>query len=89
VALLATSLVLDALFNLLLGVGLVIMGLALWRRQDAWPRLALFTAAAGLASIPVSLQVISDTAARLLTVAGPLWLVMVGITSVLLWRGRL
>jgi hypothetical protein len=37
----------------------------------------------------VSLQVEFTFAARLLAVAGPLWLVFAAWTSVLLWRERL
>jgi hypothetical protein len=87
-ALLGMSLSLDALFNLLLGVGLLLFAAAMWRgERPRW--LALLSAAAGLASVPVSLQIVSDAGADLLAVAGPLWLAFITISSVQLWRGRL
>ena len=86
-ALLGFGVALDALFNLLLGVGLLALGGAL--RHAAFPRaLAWLATAAGAASLPVSLQVGSDAAARWLVVAGPLWLLFVSASSVLLWRPR-
>jgi hypothetical protein len=56
-ALLGSSLALDALFNLLLGVGLMLMGRAML--AASWPSwLGWLTLAAGAASAPVSLQVL-------------------------------
>jgi hypothetical protein len=86
-ALVGLSLSLDALFNLLLGVGLVAMAPVIWQRGAHWS--ALLAAVAGAASVPVSLQVRHDWAADWLIVAGPLWLGVVAMTSVQLWRGRL
>jgi hypothetical protein len=86
-ALLGLTLSLDALFNLLLGAGLAALGAVLARAGR--PALGALGAAAGLATIPVAGQVAWDAAARLLAVAGPLWLSFVAATSVLLWRGRL
>lgn len=86
-ALLGTTLALDALFNLLLGAGLAAIGaslLATGRR----PVLAGLGLAAGVASLPVALQIVSGDAARWLAVAAPLWLAFVAATSVVLWRGR-
>lgn len=84
-ALLGGSLALDALFNLLLGVGLVLMGRAMY--SEAWPSwLAWLTTLAGVASIPVSLQIVSPTGADLLVIAGPLWLTSITVSSVRLWR---
>jgi hypothetical protein len=86
VSMLGLSLTLDALFNLLLGLGLI--GLAVTATEvPGFVRLVL--AVAGLASLPVSLQFYSDAAARLLVFAGPLWLAGTLLTSWLLWRGRL
>jgi hypothetical protein len=84
-ALLGTTLSLDALFNLLLGIGLVALGAALWTRGAR--ALATLGLVAGLASIPVAGQPFSETAAKLLGVAGPLWLLFVIWSSVRLWRG--
>jgi hypothetical protein len=42
---------------------------------------------AGLGTVAVSLQVVSDAAAGWLALAGPLWLAWVLAASVLLWRG--
>jgi hypothetical protein len=85
IAILGLSLSLDALFNLLLGAGLVGLSSALWRGASGRP-LALLGGAAGALSVAVSPQVVSDAAARLLALAGPLWLAFVAWTSVRLWR---
>jgi hypothetical protein len=83
-ALLGLTLTLDATFNLLLGAGLALLGGVLLRRgARALGALGLL---AGLASLPVSLQVVSPAAANLLAVAAPLWLAFVLATSVRLWR---
>ena len=89
VAILGTSLALDALFNLLLGLGLIAMSVTLWRLQRAWRWLGPLALVAGLASVPVGLQVYSDQAARLLGIAAPFWLTFVCASSVGLWRDRL
>jgi len=83
-ALLGVTLSLDALFNLLLGIGLVAIGAALWRRRERG--VGLLGVAAGLASIPVAGQPFSEASARLLGVAAPLWLAFVLWTSFRLWR---
>jgi len=88
-ALVGLSLAFDALFNLLLGIGLVAVGIVIWRRRVAGRWLAWLSLVAGVVSIPVSLQVGSAWAARLLVVAGPLWLLFITATSVRLWKGRL
>jgi hypothetical protein len=86
-ALLGVTLSLDALFNLAFGAGLALAGWSLWRvgRRPALGGLGL---AAGLATLPVAGQLVWDPAARLLAVAGPLWLAFVLVASVLLWGGR-
>jgi hypothetical protein len=84
-ALLGLTLTLDALFNLLLGVGLLLLGPVLVRQGAR--ALGALGVVAGLASLPVAGQPFSETAARLLAVAGPLWLVFVLASSVRLWRG--
>jgi hypothetical protein len=84
-ALLGVTLSLDALFNLLLGIGLLALGAALWRSGAR--ALAVLGLLAGLASVPVAGQPFSEAAAKLLGVAGPLWLVFVLWSSVRLWRG--
>ncbi len=86
-ALLGLTLALDALFNLLFGVGLALGAIALGRAEGR-PVLRALGVAAGLASVPVSLQIASDAAAAWLVVAAPLWLAFVAATSVLLARGR-
>lgn len=84
-ALLGSSLALDALFNLLLGIGLILLGGAI--RTSTWPSwLAWLSIAAGIASMPVSLQAVSPLGADLLMIAGPLWLVTIAVCSVRLWR---
>lgn len=85
IALLGTSLALDSLFNLLLGGGLILTGVAM-RSEPRWKRAAPLAIAAGAASTVVSGQIVSDTAAKLLAVAGPLWLGFVAWTSYRLAR---
>jgi len=89
VALLGFSLSLDALFNLWLGLGLIAMGWTVARERPTLKAGAILMIVAGAASLPVSLQVASDTAARWLVVAGPLWLSAILWTSLSLWRNRL
>jgi hypothetical protein len=86
-ALLGLTLSLDALFNLLFGAGLALAAAALGRAERR-PVTGALGIAAGLATVPVSLQLASDAAAAWLAVAGPLWLAFVAATSVLLARGR-
>jgi len=86
-ALLGATLSLDALFNLAFGAGLALAGWSLWR-SGRRPALGGLGIAAGLATIPVAGQLAWEPAARLLAVAGPLWLAFVLATSVLLWGGR-
>ena len=85
-ALLGVTLTLDAFFNLLFGTGLVAVAVALARRERR-PVLGVLGVGAGLTTAVVSLQFVSDGAARWLAVAGPLWLAWVMAGSVLLWRG--
>jgi hypothetical protein len=88
-ALLGLALATDAAFNLLLGLGLVALNLALGRESGwpAWQR--ALGVAAGLASLPVAGQVVSDGLARLLAVSGPLWLAWIAAASAAgLWQGR-
>jgi hypothetical protein len=83
-ALLGVTLSLDALFNLLMGVGLVALGPTLWRRGERGP--GILAVAAGLVSLPVSAQPFSEAAAKLLAVAAPLWLAVVLWTAWRMWR---
>jgi hypothetical protein len=85
-ALLGLTLTLDALFNLLFGAGLAAAALALARRERR-PVLGVLGLVAGLFTVAVCLQFVSDAAARWLAVAGPLWLAWVLAGSALLWRG--
>ena len=84
-ALLGVTLSLDALFNLLLGLGLLALAPATWRSGAR--ALALLGLAAGLISLPVSGQPFSEAAAKLLAYAAPLWLAFVLWSSARLWRG--
>lgn len=79
------TLSLDALFNLLLGIGLLALSSALWRRGER--AVGVFGIVAGMASIPVAGQPFSEASAKLLGVAGPLWLAFVLWTSFRMWRG--
>jgi hypothetical protein len=85
-ALLGLSLTLDALFNLLFGAGLAAAALSLARHEQR-PAIGLLGLVAGLVTVVVSLQFVSDAAARWLALAGPLWLAWVLAGSALLWRG--
>lgn len=83
VALLWLTLLLDSAFNALLGLGL----LAIAAGTPGWPRpLRTLAVVAGLVSVPVGLQFSSDSFARLLAVSGPLWLVFVAWSGVVLSR---
>jgi hypothetical protein len=77
-ALLGTTLALDGLFNLMLGVGLLSMVRA--AGHDRFTSRLMF--ASGIATIPVSLQAVWDPAANLLYVAAPLWLLVIARTSI-------
>jgi hypothetical protein len=77
-ALLGTTLAFDALFNLTVGIGLLLMARS--ARRDPWVQRLMI--ASGVASVPVSAQIVWDPAASLLYVAGPLWLLLVTWTSV-------
>ncbi len=80
------SLLLDSAFNGLLGLGLLCIAAGL---PKDWPRaLRILGFVAGLASLPVGLQFASDTFARLLAVAGPLWLAWVTWASLRLLRSE-
>jgi len=85
-ALLGVTLSLDALFNFLLGAGLLALAPALWRRGER--ALGALGLLAGLASLPVALQVASVEAARLLYLAAPLWLLFILWSSARLWAAR-
>ncbi|MFO0598637.1 MAG: hypothetical protein U0228_25240 [Myxococcaceae bacterium] len=80
VALLWVTLLLDSAFNALLGLGLVVFAFALGAGAPRWVRVWAFVA--GLASLPVGLQFLSDSFARLLAVSGPLWLGWIFVVSV-------
>ena len=85
-ALLWLTLLLDAAFNGLLGLGLLAFAAA-QSPADGWPRwLRWLAAVAGAASLPVALQAHSDSFARLLAVSGPLWLSWALATCAALWR---
>jgi hypothetical protein len=72
---------LDAMYNLTLGVGLVMIGRSM--RQSGWPRwLAKLAVAAGILSLPVSLEWYSPAAAAVQYASGTLVLVWVVGASV-------
>jgi hypothetical protein len=79
-ALLGMTLSLDGFFNFSLGVGLVMIGLAL-RKTKAPKGLAWLALAGGAASFPASLQMIWDPAAQALLLSGPLWLFFIAWDS--------
>lgn len=87
-ALLWLTLLLDSAFNGLLALGLLAFAAGL-TPQDGWPKgLRWLALAAGLVSLPVGLQFMDDAFARLLAVAGPLWLAWVTWASIALLRRR-
>lgn len=78
-ALLGITLGLDAVFNGLLGVGLLLINVAAGEALPRWVRAVGL--AAGVASLPLVFQVLSDGAARWLALSGPLWSLWVGAVS--------
>ena len=85
-ALLGYSLFLDATFNGLLGAGLIVVNLA---AGSALSRpLRALGVVAGLASLPVALQAVSDDYANLLAISGPLWLTWCTLVAVQMIRTR-
>jgi hypothetical protein len=83
-ALLGLSLALDAVFNVSLGLALLLIAGGLSGRWPGWLR--GLGALAGLCSLPLAGQLVSDRAAWMLAVSGPLWLVFFAVLSVKLWR---
>ncbi len=83
-ALLGSTLALDAAFNLFFGVGLVGAGVALLSGGSRG--LGALGVAAGVVTVLVSGQVVSERAASLLALAAPLWLAFVVAASVQMWR---
>jgi hypothetical protein len=87
-ALLGMALALDATFNLLLGTGLLLVNAGLGAASGWHIWLRALGVVAGLASLPVAGQLHSGTFARLLAVAGPLWVAWVAAVAVRLFRQR-
>jgi len=83
--LLGYAITMDGLFNFLLGAGLLCIGTA-WVRMPERRKIAGLGILAGLTTLPVSLQPISDACQSFLAVGGPLWLLFITITSVQLLR---
>jgi hypothetical protein len=85
-ALLAIAQAADGLFNLTFGIALLVLARA---GAGRWPRgFVVLGVAAGLSSLPVALQPLSDQAARLLGLSGPLWLLWMAWGGLRLIRGR-
>jgi hypothetical protein len=85
-ALLWMTLLLDAAFNGLLGLGLFAFAVA-QSPEDGWPRWTRWLGTvAGVASLPVAAQAHADSFARLLALSGPLWVAWVLSACVVLWR---
>ncbi|MCB9654115.1 MAG: hypothetical protein H6729_08315 [Deltaproteobacteria bacterium] len=81
-ALLGVTLSLDALFNLTLGVGLLMMGVSIHSRSR-W--FGWWAVVAGAASLPVVAQALYDPASDILRFSGPLWLALVLASSFRRW----
>ena len=86
-ALLGYAITMDGLFNALLGSGLLAIGLT-WLKDAERRKQGALATLAGLGTLPVALQPISDAAQQLLAVGGPLWLAFITWTSIELLRGR-
>lgn len=81
-ALLGHALFADAVFNVLLGAGMIALALGL-RLGVGLRALGLL---GGVASLPVGLQYLDDRYANLLALSGPLWLLWFLALAVRLWR---
>lgn len=81
--LLSLALLLDAFFNLALGVGLVLLSLAMARDQHFPMWMSAVGLIAGLVTITVVSQAWSPLGADMVAIAGPLWLAWVTMVS---WR---
>ncbi|MDA0260880.1 MAG: hypothetical protein O3A21_01590 [Proteobacteria bacterium] len=85
-ALLGWTLTMDAVFNALLGVGMILAGAAMWRDPGFGRITGGWGMIAGLATVPVVFQPVSYDAALWLVVAGPLWVLWLLLVSARLWR---
>jgi hypothetical protein len=83
-ALLGFSLALDALFNLALGIGLLLAATGVREQR----RTRTLMQAAGLLSLPVAAQAVWDPAATMLYFAAPLWLAVIVTTSLSWLKGH-
>ena len=84
-ALLGWTLTMDAVFNALLGVGMILAGIAMWRDSGFGRVAGGWGVIAGLATLPVVLQPVSYAAAQWLVIAGPLWVLWLLWVSIRLW----
>lgn len=82
IALLGFTLAMDSLFNALLSIGLIAIGLGFLKISRG---LALWALFAGLLTIPVAGQLFYEGCASWLVVAGPVWLSWFIAASVHLW----
>ncbi|MSP50976.1 MAG: hypothetical protein EXQ91_01065 [Alphaproteobacteria bacterium] len=85
-ALLGWAITMDALFNALFGIGMILSGWAMARDPRRSRALAIMGVVVGAATVPVAMQPVSIVAANWLQIAGPLWLLWLSWTSVSLWR---
>ena len=85
-ALLGWTLTMDAVFNALLGVGMILSGVAMWRAPGFGRIAGGWGVVAGAATLPVVFQPVSYQAAQWLAVAGPLWVLWLLWVSYCLWR---
>ena len=86
-ALLAVSIYADAAFNLALAFGLVAINVSLLRDGAVPVWFAALGIVAGVASLPVAGQAVSDTLARGILISGPLWLAWLIAFAVRGFRG--
>tara|TARA_B100001123_G_C15190521_1_gene979175 strand:+ start:383 stop:1090 length:708 start_codon:yes stop_codon:yes gene_type:complete len=84
-ALLGWTVTMDAVFNALLGAGMILVGVAMWC-DSAFGRIAGgWGVVAGVATMPVMFQPVSYGAAEWLAVAAPLWALWILWVSLRLW----
>ena len=84
-ALLAWTVTMDAVFNALLGAGMILAGVAMWCDSGFGRIAGGWGVVAGVATLPVMFQPVSYGAAEWLAVAAPLWALWILWVSIRLW----
>lgn len=84
-ALLGWTVTMDAVFNALLGAGMILAGVAMWCDSGFGRIAGGWGVVAGVATLPVMFQPVSYGAAEWLAVAAPLWALWILWVSIRLW----